>query len=56
MFKIILGVIGVFFIVGAFLTKTENGVSAVLFNIISFFSGAYCIAYALMQCGVIKIG
>lgn len=56
MLEIILGVIGVFFIVSSFLLNTKSVGSAIFFKVIPFFSGLYCIVYALIQSGVIKIG
>lgn len=53
---IILCVIGVFLIVFSFLMNTKNVKSAIWFKVIPFFSGAYCIVYACISSGIIRIG
>lgn len=54
--EIILLVIGVFFVIYSFLMNTKNIKSAILFRIIPFFCGAYCVIYACLNSGFIKIG
>lgn len=46
-FNIILLVIGILFIINSFIMNTKGITSAIVFKIIPFFSGAYCIFYAL---------
>lgn len=46
-FNIILCIVGVLFIISSLIMDTKNIKSAIIFNVIPFFSGAYCIFYAL---------
>ena len=46
-FNIILLAIGVLFIIGSLIMNTKSVTSAIIFKVIPFFSGAYCIFYAL---------
>ncbi len=54
--EVILCVIGVFFIICSFLMNTKNVQSAILFKIIPFFCGVYCVFYACLTSGYIKLG
>lgn len=56
MLDVILCVIGVFLITFSFLMNTKDVISAIWFKTIPFFSGAYCIVYACISSGIIKIG
>jgi hypothetical protein len=53
--EIILCIIGAFFIVSSLIVKTENLLSSIFLKVIPFFSGTYCIFYACLSSGVIKI-
>jgi hypothetical protein len=54
-FEIILCAIGIYNIIFVLISKTNNLLSAILFKVIPFFCGAYCIFYACMSSGIIKI-
>lgn len=54
--EVILCIIGVFFIIYSFLMNTKNVKSAILFRVIPFFGGAYCVFYACVASGFVKIG
>lgn len=56
MLDIILCVIGVFLITFSFLMNTKDIKLAIWFKVIPFFSGVYCIAYACIANGVIRVG
>lgn len=56
MLDVILCVIGVFLITFSFLMNTKDVLSAIWFKAVPFFSGAYCIVYACISSGIIKIG
>lgn len=53
---LILIIIGVWFIVFSFLLSAENIPSKIIFKVIPFFSGVYCVYYALIQSGILVIG
>ncbi len=55
-FEIILCAIGVLLLLESFLAKTKDIPSTVIFKIIPFFCGAYCVFYSFMMSGFIKIG
>lgn len=54
-FEIILALIGVALIIFAFMLKTKNVVSTIVFNVFPFISGCYCIFFAILTSGIIKI-
>lgn len=53
---LILIIIGAWQMVNSLLLSTKNLISRVIFKVIPFFSGMYCIIYALIQSGVLIIG
>ena len=55
-FDIILCAIGILLLLESFLTKTKDVPSTIIIKIIPFFCGAYCLIYACMNSGFIKIG
>ena len=55
-FDIILCAIGILLLLESFLAKTKDTKSTVIINIIPFFSGVYCLIYACLNSGLIKIG
>ena len=55
-FDIILCAIGILLLLESFLAKTKDVPSTIIIKIIPFFCGAYCLIYACMNSGFIKIG
>ena len=55
-FDIILCVIGVLLLLESFITKTKDIPSTIIIKIIPFFCGVYCLIYACLNSGFIKIG
>lgn len=55
-YEIILCVIGVWFIFTSLIMKTNNIQSAIIAKAILFFSGSYCIFFALYNSGIVRIG
>ena len=55
-FDIILCAIGILLLLESFLAKTKDTKSTIIINIIPFFSGTYCLIYACLNSGFIKIG
>jgi ABC-type Na+ efflux pump permease subunit len=55
MFEIILTILGVWQILISFIMHTKNVRSCLVFKIIPFFSGCYCVFYAMLISGIIKI-
>ena len=55
-FDIILCEIWILLLLDSFLAKTKDTKSTIIINIIPFFSGAYCLIYACLNSGFIKIG
>lgn len=51
----ILIIIGIWQMAISFLINTENAISAIVFKVIPFFMGMYCIIYVLIQSGLIII-
>jgi hypothetical protein len=54
-FQIYLIVIGVLQIISIFFINTSGIFYTVLYKVVPFFSGCYCIFYALYDSGIIKI-
>lgn len=53
--EIILCIVGMFFILNAFILNTKNIKSAIFFKVIPFLSGLYCIFFAVYSSGIISI-
>lgn len=53
--EIILAIIGILFIILSFLMNTKNVQSAILFKVVPFLCGCYCVFYAIYSSGIIKI-
>lgn len=54
-YEIILTVIGVLMIIFSFIMNTKNIKSALLLKLLPFTGGCYCIFFALITSGIIKI-
>lgn len=54
-FEIILVIIGIALIIFSFIVSTKNIISAVIYQIIPFLSGCYCIFFALATSQIITI-
>lgn len=52
-FTWVLVVIGVWQIVLSLMLEAKNVKSKIVFNVIPFFSGMYCLVYALIQGGIL---
>ena len=55
-FDIILCIIGILLLLESFIAKTKNTISTIIIKIIPFFCGLYCLFYACLNSGFIKIG
>ena len=56
-FEIILIIIGVCLVIYSLIVNVKGGfLSKMIFKIFPFFAGLFCIAYAFMVSGFIKIG
>lgn len=55
-FEIILAIIGVSLILFSFLITTKNIESTICFKVLPFFSGCYCVFFAILSSGIIKLG
>ena len=53
---IILCIIGILLLLESFLAETKDTKSTIIINIMPFFSGTYCVIYACLNSGFIKIG
>jgi hypothetical protein len=54
-FEYILIGIGVWHVISSFICHTSNAKSSLMFKVIPFFGGCFCIFYALYVSGVISI-
>lgn len=54
-FEIILVVMGIWFIIFSFIVSTENIKSAIIYQVIPFICGCYCVFFALMTSQIITI-
>lgn len=53
--EMILVIIGILFIIISFLMNTRNFQSAILFKVVPFLCGCYCVFYAVYSSGIIKV-
>ena len=53
--NVILIAIGLWFIILSLLINTKDVVSAFVFKVIPFFSGLFCIFYAIVNMGILNI-
>lgn len=53
-FDIILCIIGMWAIIFSLIVKTESFKGSIIYKVIPFFSGVYCIFYSLYVSGIIK--
>ena len=52
---IILLIVGVFQIIFSFINMTSNIKSSIIYRVIPFFSGCYCVFYSVLNSGMIKL-
>ena len=55
-FEISLCVVGAWQIIVSFITNTKNVGSAIIYKVIPFASGEFCIFFALYNSGIVRIG
>ncbi|MFR4368924.1 hypothetical protein [Agathobacter rectalis] len=55
-FEIILCVVGAWQIIMSFISNTKNVGSAIIYKVIPFASGEFCIFFALYNSGIVRIG
>ena len=51
---IILLIVGAFQIIFSFINNTSNIEASIIYRVIPFFSGCYCVFYSVLNSGIIK--